>query len=334
MSPKRKLELSLGALLGAIAFGTVGFKLLTSWTWFTCFYFTLITITTIGFGEPPEITQAARYFTVVLILLGVGIVGYTASVLVQSILSLELIASIGKRRMLKEIQHLEGHYIVCGAGRVGLRVVREITSRKMPYLCIEKDEQLADNLIDQGYRVLTGDATSEEVLRTAGIERAAGLICAVSSDPENLYITLTARDINRQILIVARANEESAVPRLARAGANKVVSPVITGGHQMAQFLVKPLVADFLELATMAEAHHLALEEIHIGVNSELARRSLQESRIRSRFNVMVIAIKRSTGEMLFNPSAETGIEVHDALIVMGDRSGLEALERVAKLTE
>ena len=171
------------ALMGTITIGTVGFKLLTQWSWFTSFYFTLITITTIGYGEPAEITQEARYFAIVIILMGVVTVGYTLSLLIQTIVSLELIASIGRRRMRKEIHLMNNHYIICGAGRVGLRVVREITKRKMEYLIVEQDEQIATNLVDQGFRVLEGDATQEEVLREAGIERASGLICAVSSDP-------------------------------------------------------------------------------------------------------------------------------------------------------
>lgn len=330
MTPKSKLQYSILALLGTITLGTIGFKVLTSWTWFTCFYFTLITVTTIGFGEPPEMTEAAYYFTVVIILTGVAIVGYTASILVQTILSLELIASIEKRRMRKEIHSLNKHYIICGAGRVGLRVVREITKRKMDYLIVENDEQVATNLVQQGFRVLEGDATQDEVLREAGIERAAGLICAVSSDPENLYITLTARDINKDVFIVARANDESAVPRLLKVGANKVVSPVITGSHQMAQFLVKPLVADFLELATMVEEHNLAIEQIYITPGSELHNQTLQATHIRTQLNVMVIGIKRLSGEMLFNPSADTIIETGDAMIVMGDREGMQRLENMA----
>lgn len=330
MTPKSKLQFSILALLGTITLGTVGFKVLTSWTWFTCFYFTLITVTTIGYGEPPQMTEAAHYFTVVIILTGVAIVGYTVSVLMQTILSLELIASIGKRRMRKEIHSLNKHYIICGAGRVGLRVVREITKRKMDYLIVEKDEQIATNVLEQGFRVLEGDATQDDVLRDAGIERAAGLICAVSSDPENLYITLTARDINKVVFIVARANEESAVPRLLKVGANKVVSPVITGSHQMAQFLVKPLVADFLELATMVDEHHLAIEQIYVAAGSELQNQTIRASQIRSQMNVMVIGIKRLSGEMQFNPSADTIIETGDAMIVMGDREGLERLENLA----
>jgi voltage-gated potassium channel len=175
-----------------------------------------------------------------------------------------------------------------------------------------------------------GDATDDQVLKSAGIERAAGLVCAVSSDPDNLYITLTARDINKDIMIVARANDEAALKRLLKAGANKVVSPAITGSNQMAQMLLRPAVADFMELATMTEALELEMEQISISPESPFIACALKDTGIRSDHGVIVIAIKRADGEMIFNPSADTVIEERDALVAIGSHSSLEALERRA----
>ncbi len=216
MTPRNKLIGASVAIVIILGFGTLGFKLLTEWSWFESFYFTLITITTIGYTEPADLTENGRYFG------------------------------------------------------------QEIAARDLDCVLIETEDK-ADPIESEGYRILNGDATNEEVLKTAGIERARGVVCAVSSDPENLYITLTARDLNPEIYIVARANEASVIPRLTRAGADKVVSPVISGSRQMAQMLLKPAVADFIELASMAEELDLELEQIEIEPASGLAGSSVPD---------------------------------------------------------
>jgi voltage-gated potassium channel len=175
-----------------------------------------------------------------------------------------------------------------------------------------------------------GDAMDDDVLRAAGIDRARGLVCAVSSDADNLYITLTARDLNKELMIVARANDEAAVNRLLKAGANKVVSPVITGSNQMAQVLLRPAVADFLELASMTERLELEMEQIEINRGSPFLDRALRDTKIRSDLDIIIIAIRRADGEMIFNPSADTIIQEHDALVAIGSHSSLERLEKMA----
>jgi voltage-gated potassium channel len=275
-------------------------------------------------------TLPARYFTSLLIILGISTIGYALTVAAQAVVQFELISTFGKRKMFRDINKLIGHYIVCGAGRIGSGIIREIARRGQDFVVIEQDEAIADKLLSQGYLVLMGDSTSDEVLRGAGIERARGLVCAVSSDPDNLYITLTARDINKDLYIIARANEESAIKRLLKAGANKVVSPSITGANQMAQMLLRPAVADFIELATMTEQLELEMEQIEITNGSPFIQRQLQETGIRSSLNVIVIAIKRTSGDMIFNPSAETVIEENDSLVVIGSHDNLEALELMA----
>ena len=331
MSPKKRLQVALSAIWGLLAFGTISFKLIMpGLSWFDSFYFTLYTLTTIGYGEPPGMTQSARYFTSVLIILGVGTIGYALSSMAQAIVQFELISTIGRRKMFKDINKLTNHYIVCGAGRIGSGVIREIARRGYDFVVIEQDEALADKLLTQGYLVLMGDSTSEEVLRGAGIERARGIVCAVSSDPDNLYITLTARDLNKDIYIIARANEESGIKRLMKAGANKVVSPSVTGANQMAQMLLRPAVADFIELATMAEGLELEMEQIVIESGSPFINCQLKDTRIRSELDVIVIAIKRKDGQMIFNPSADTHIEEGDALVSIGSHSNLIALEQFA----
>ena len=330
MPPRTKLRLALTAILGLVAFGTIGFKLILGLAWFDSFYFTLVTITTIGYGEPPGMTTHGRYFAVVLIVTGVSTIGYALSFAAQAIVESELISTFGKRKMYKDINKLTGHYIVCGAGRIGSGVVRDIAGSGQDFVVIESDETLADRLLAQGHLVLMGDATNDDVLKAAGIERARGLVAAVSSDPDNLYITLTARDLNKDLMIVARANEEFAVDRLRKAGANKVVSPALSGSSRMAQMLLRPAVADFMELAMMTERLELEIEQIEIEPGSPFIGRALRDTGIRSDLDVIVIGIKRHHGEMIFNPSADTIIEEQDALVAIGSHHSVEALERMA----
>jgi len=232
--------------------------------------------------------------------------------------------------MYKDINKLSGHYIVCGAGRVGSGVIRDISKRGHDLVVIEGDETIADRLLAQGQLVLMGDATSEDVLKAAGIGRARGIVCAVSSDPDNLYITLTARDLNKDVRIISRANDEAAVGRLIKAGADKVVSPALTGSAQMSQMLLRPAVADFIELATMTERLELEIEQVEISHDSPFIGNALKDTGIRSEHGVIVIAIRRANGEMIFNPFADTIIEERDSLVAIGSHTSLETLERMA----
>jgi voltage-gated potassium channel len=331
MSPRKKLQLALSAIAVITASGMVGFKLLVpNISWFHALYFTLNTVATIGYGEPPNMTEGARVFTVALIITGVGTIGYALSVAVQTVVESELLSTFGKRKMYKDINKLSGHYIVCGAGRVGAGVIRDIARSGQDFVIIEGDETIADRLLTQGHMVLMGDATNDDVLKAAGIERARGIVCAVSSDPDNLYITLTARDLNKETRIVARANDEAAVNRLLKAGADKVVSPALSGSSRMSQMLLRPAVADFIELATMTERLELEIEQVEIGAHSPFIGIALKDTGIRSETDVIVIAIKRASGEMIFNPAADTLIEERDALVTIGSHSSLLALERMA----
>ena len=330
MHPRTKLRLALSAILALVAFGTIGFKLILGLAWFESFYFTLITITTIGYGEPPGITTPGRYFTVILIVTGVSTIGYALSFAAQAIVESELVSTFGKRKMYKDINKLTGHYIVCGAGRIGSGVIRDIERSGQELVVIESDEALADRLLSQGHLVLMGDATNDEVLKAAGIDHARGLVAAVSSDPDNLYITLTARDLNKDLTIVARANEEFAVARLRKAGANRVVSPALSGSSRMAQMLLRPAVADFMELAMMTERLELEIEQIQIEAGSPFIGSALKDTGIRSDLDVIVIGIKRHHGEMIFNPAADTIIEEEDALVAIGSHQSIEAVERMA----
>lgn len=330
MEPKKKFQLALTAIVVLLASGTIGFNLILGLSLFDSFYFTLITLTSIGYSEPANMSEGARVFTSVLIITGVSTIAFALSVAVQAVVESELLSTFGKRKMYKDINKLNGHYIVCGAGRVGAGVIRDIARSGQDFVIIEGDEAIADRLLTQGHMVLMGDATNDDVLKAAGIERARGIVCAVSSDPDNLYITLTARDLNKEARIVARANDEAAVKRLLKAGADRVVSPALTGSSKMSQMLLRPAVADFFELATMTERLELEIEQVEIGAQSPFIGVALKDTGIRAEHDVIVIAIKRTSGEMIFNPAADTIIEERDALVTIGSHTSLLALERMA----
>jgi voltage-gated potassium channel len=289
---------------------------------------TVHTLATIGYGELPGMTREARYFTIALIIIGLSTVGYAFSVVTQSLIQTELM--FGRRKVFKEISKLRNHFIICGAGRVGTRIVREMAAWGADFIIIERDEQVANRLLQQGHHVVVADAADEETLRSVMIEHAQGIVCATSSDAENVYATLIARDLNPRIYIVARASEESAETKLLKAGANKVVSPTRIGSHQMAQALLRPAVSHFIELTTMDDSVDLGFEEILIGEDARFVNRTLRESGIRSDLDIIIVAIRRHSGEMLFNPSPDMDIRPGDRLIAVGRRENLVRLEKLA----
>lgn len=330
MKPNEKIVMAVLPIVLVIVIGTVGYRLIGHWTWFDCLYMTIITITTIGYNELPGMTEPARYFTLAIIVVGLGTVGYAISTTTQAIIQTELILTLGRRKVLKEVSKLKDHFIICGAGRVGLRVVREMAAKGVDYVIIERDEAVADRLLREGELVLMADATDEVTLRGARVEYARGMVCTSASDAENVYTTLIARDLNPKIFIVARANEESAESKLLKAGANKVVSPTRIGSHQMAQALLKPAVSDFIELTTMTGSVELGMEEVPIVEGTHLVGRMLKDTEIRSDPDIIIVAIRRSGGEMVFNPSGDAVIREGDRLIAVGKRENLDRLEILA----
>lgn len=330
MSPLHRLLLPLGIIAAILLVGTFGYVLIEGWAWFDSLYMTVITLATIGYGEVKPLTLAGRWFTIGLIVVGVGVFGFLIANIVQAVVEAGIATAIGRRKVFKDISQLENHFILCGAGRVGLRIVDELASKGVDFVVIEHDDSVAERLLTQGHLVLIGDATDEKVLEGARAQYAQTLITAASSDAENVYITLTARGLNPDIYIVARANDQAAERQLMRAGANKVVSPVLIGSHRMAQAALSPAVADFLESTTKTEELGLNFEQIHIGADSPLNGVKLKDSGIRSEHNAMVVAITTGEGERVFNPNGDQVLRAGDLLIAIGTRSGLAKLVEIA----
>lgn len=328
----RRILYAMAAVVVAILFGAVGFALIEGWSILDSLYVSAQTVTTVGYGDLTPATRNGRIFSTVFMLAGVGVVLYALTTTVHAIVQSELVATFGQRRISRRMSKLRDHFIICGAGRVGSHLVRGLLGGSETFIVIERDAQKVAELTDLGVIVLVRDATLEESLREAGVERARGLAACLPDDADNVYVVLTARDLNPHMHIVARAAEEQAEPKLIRAGANRVVAPTIIGGHRMAMALTKPAVDDFLGSIT-ANKLELAFEQLEVDAASTLAGRKLSETTIRSELDIVVVSIRRGDGEILFNPSGEAMIQSGDLLIAIGNAESLMKLAALAKGT-
>jgi voltage-gated potassium channel len=331
MTIQNRIRLSLIVLATVLLVGIVGFHYIEGWPWFDGLYMTLITMTTIGYGEVHSLTPAGRVFNVFLIVAAVMAGGFLVATGTQAMLEFELSSILGRRRMEREIAKLKDHYIICGAGRVGRTVARELRARGIPLVLVEKDAPRAQWALDEGIPVLIGTGATEEGLRKARIETARGLISAVTSDPDNLYIVLTASGMRPDLKIIARASEEEAIPKLLRAGAHQVLSPYHFIGKRIVQLLLRPNVLDFIDTAFGAERLDIEIGEVRVPDNSRLAGRSLAEADIRQQTGVMVLALKHVDNTLTFNPHPDTAIRPGDCLIAIGSADHLEKLESLAR---
>ena len=329
MKAVRNLRVIGALLLVVMAAGTAGYHFIEGWPWFDGFYMVVTTLTTIGYQEVHPLSHAGRVFNVIVILTGVSLVLRGVGALSQALLEFELQSFFGRRRMERDIGRLDGHYIICGMGRVGRSVARELERRPVPFVVIENAESKLQRYSGENWLVVTGDATQEQVLRKAQIERARGLIAATTTDATNLYIVLTARGLNPHLKIIARASEDGAEKHLLTAGADSVVSPYSFAGQRIAQSLLRPHVVSFLDTATTHLGIDLEIGEIQVAGDSVFAGKTIESSRIRQDRGVIILAIKRQEG-MRFNPAPDERIEPEDFLIAMGEPAQLRQLEQTA----
>ena len=326
----RLLKATIIALLFLAAVGTVGFHYIEHWNWFDCFYMVITTFTTIGYQEVHPLSHAGRVFNSFLIITGVSLLFIMIGALTQALLEFELVKVFGKRRMERELAGLKDHYIICGAGRVGASVAQELTRKPCPFVIIESDEKTLAQF-DPKWLVVVGDAANEKVLRDAGISHALGLVAATTTDATNIYIVLTARSLNPNLKIIARASEEPAQKHLKTAGADVVISPYAAAGHRIAQSFLRPNVLDFFDIATARSGtFEMIIEEIRVAPGSRLAHETVGSSGIHHQFGIMILAIRRADGETRFNPTAQDSIGAGDYLIAMGEPGQLAKLEALA----
>ncbi|MCD4804269.1 MAG: potassium channel protein [Desulfobacterales bacterium] len=329
MRSEKHLIVSFVLTLLIIGFGTAGYMAIEGWEILDAFYMTVITMGTVGYNEVHEISKTGRLFTVLLIFFGVGYFVYLAGVVVQFMVEGRMRAILGRRRLDKKIDRLNNHYIVCGYGRIGRVLCKNLQRKPLDLVVIEKDRELIPVMDEDKVLYVCGDVSDEANLIKAGIKRAKGLVAVLATDADNVFLVLTARQLNPDIHIVARACHVESKSKLRAAGANNVESPYEMGGVSMAQRILRPTVTNFLDLAFAYKRKDIQMEEIPVSPSSALSNVMLKDSGIRQQFNLIIIAIKKSDDSMLFNPSFETLIKAGDTVIAVGEEANLKKLEDI-----
>ncbi len=291
---------------------------------------TVITITSIGYSEIHPLSTEGRIFTLFIIAIGIGVVGHALVSVSRWLIEGEVVKVFTRRRSMKAIQKIRDHFIVCGFGRMGSFVCNEFHARGIPFVVVENIPEIQDKINQNGYYLSPGDATDEDVLMAARIKTAKGLVSTLNSDASNVYVVLTARELNPDLEIIARAGEEEAEKKLIRAGASRVISPYRIGGMRMVMGILKPTVMSFLEVAMDHKQLNVELEEVRVARNSAYSGKKLVDTDIRKELNLIIIAIKKPDGRMVFNPGPNTIIEDEDLLITLGENKDLAIFHREA----
>jgi len=317
-------------LLGVIlVIGTAGFVLIDGYSWFDGFYMTLTTISTVGYGEIRPLSRGGRVFNSFLIMFGVSALFLAFGAMTQTIIELELQDRYGKRRKRRMIEQMHDHFIVCGFGRVGRNASYEFQRAGIPFLVVDRNDERIAKATEAGMLAIAADATRDSSLREAGILRAKGLIAALPSDAENLFIILSAKNLNPGLTVVTRASEEEAEEKLRRAGADTVFTPYAITGRQLADSLLRPHVVEFMDFGRSNIGPQVTMEQVCVTPNPELTRRTFGQLQELRKSGVIVLAIRKQGGETTFNPPPEFEIAAGDFLIVMGERSNLQRLEQI-----
>ena len=329
MNSTRHLIFSVFLIVFIIILGVTGYMMIEGWNLLDALYMTVETLTTVGYNEVHEMTRMGRIFTILLICIGVAFFLYVAGAVVQFMVEGRIRTILGRRRLDKKIDRLKNHYIICGYGRIGKVLCKMLLSKPIDLVVVEKDPDLIPEMDADKILYVSGDATNEENLIKAGIQRAKGLIAALATDTENVFLVLTARQLNPDLYIIARASRNESKTKLQAAGANKVELPYDMGAVSMAQRIIRPTVTSFLELAVAHKRKDIQMEEMPVRSSSDLVNVMLKDSGIRQQFNLIIIAIKKLDGNMLFNPSFETVIEGGDTVIAVGQENNLQQLEKI-----
>lgn len=326
--PRSAAAILLALVLGV---GTLGYMIVEGWGLWDSVYMTVITVTTVGYREVHELSRAGQVFTVILLIGGVGTVFYTVTLFVARIVEAGVEQRWQLRRRERMLDELKDHFIICGFGRIGSTIADEFRRHGTPFVVIDKDPDKVHDIIMNGGLAVAADASTEEVLRRVGIERARGLIAAVNTDAENVYTILSARLMRPNLFIIGRAETEDARRKLTRAGADRVISPYQLGAVQMAQTALRPAVVDFVHLATSSDYLDLSMEQVGVRAGGALGGKTIVGANIRQRYGVIIVGIQRANGRMEFNPPAEAVMEVGDQLVVLGPPNSLKKLEADAE---
>lgn len=320
------------AVASVLILGAWGYMAFGGFPAFEAFYMALTTITTVGYGEILPMSRAARTWNIAYLIIGVSTMIVSLGALTQTVVELELSGYFAKRRNRRMIDKFVNHYIICGFGRVGRAAAAELELSSAPFLIVDRNEEEVERAMRMGYVAVAADCTRDESLRELGIDRAAGLIAALSTDADNLYLILTAKTLNAKVQVAARVIEEDSEAKLKRAGADIVYAPYAMAGHRLSQSLLRPHVKDFIDFTTgNAIGLDVRIEQILVTDRSDFVNKSLRDTPMRRDLGVIVLAIRRANGEMVFNPPAECIMAAGDYLIVLGPPGQLRRLEDMLK---
>jgi voltage-gated potassium channel len=316
-------------VLGGVLFGaTVGYMLIEGWSLLDAAYMTVITVGTVGYAEVHPLSDLGRLFTMAVIFAGFGAMFLFVGTFVDFVFEGHWREFVEGRRMERAVASLENHNIVAGLGRVGSVVARSLAEEGVPFVCIDQDDDAIARADASGWPIIAGDATEQDTLVRAGIERASSLVTTLDTDADNLYVTFTSRSLNPDLFIVARSADESNEVRLAQAGANRVITPNEVSGRRMATMVLHPIVSDFLDLVTHGDEVEYQLREIRLAPGSPYAGKTIAEARVREATGAYVLAIQSREGKINTNPSPDSVMQPHDKLVVLGTEQQLEALTR------
>lgn len=323
----RRLRKPLFMLIGILLMGITGFMWIEGASFLDSLYMTVITLSTVGYGEAVPLSAHGKEFTVVLIMLGVSIGTYSVAAIAAMFVEGEVVQLFRRRQMKKNYGHLRDHIIVCGFGRLGKQIILELQNAKLDFIVIEQNRETLAMLNAQNVLFVAGNATEDEMLEEAGVRRAKGLITALSGDADNLYVTLSAREMNPEMVIIARAEEESSESKLKKAGASHVVSPFRSGGRRMADILLRPHMVNFLEMLSRNNSINLEFAEVPVKKWSGMVGKSLKECQIREKTGAMIIGVKNARDDIRLNPPADLILLQEDVLVVLGQQEDIERLE-------
>lgn len=304
--------------------------IIEGWSLMDAFYMTIITLATVGYSEVNPVSMEGRIFTVVLIFLGVGYFLYVVGGIIQFLVEGRIRLVLGRRKLDTQINKLKDHFIICGYGRIGRVLARFLIEKYVDVVVVERDERRIAKMDDDGVLYLVGEATDENLLERAGIHRAKGLVTAVATDADNVFLVLIAKQLNPDLFIVARASQNETKKTLRAAGADKVISPYELGARRMAHAILRPTVIKFLEMAFADETVDIQVEEAKIRPDSELVGKSIKDSGLRQNYDLITIFIRKSDGQMIFNPNADTILEAGEILVVVGSAKNIKRLQRIS----
>lgn len=324
----KRLMLAAGLLAAVLFGGTLGYMVIEHARAFDALYMTVITVGTVGYGEVIPLSEAGRIFTMFLIIAGFGILVFTLGTFIDFVVEGHLRGLLEGRRMHTSIDRLSGHHIVAGMGRVGSVVATALAEDGAPFVVIDTCPDCVERATEAGWLIIAGDATDEDVLRQAGVERAKSLVTALDTDADNLFVTISARSMAPDLFIVARSSHESSEPKLKKAGANRVITPNEIGGRRMATMILHPVVSDYLDLVTHGDELEYRLQEVEVGASCAFAGASIKQARVRDETGAYILAVQKADGRINTNPSSDTTLCPGDRMVVLGTAAQLEALVR------